>query len=47
MHSLCEVILTEAMNELPSSDDKILKIDVDYAKETMNRNLLKRLKIAS
>ena len=35
------------LNELPSSDDKTLEIDVDYAKETLNRNLLKRLEIAS
>ena len=26
---------------------KILEIDVDYAKETLNKNLLKRLEIAS
>jgi ATP-dependent Clp protease ATP-binding subunit ClpX len=47
LRSLCEAILTDAMYELPSSDDKILEIDVDYAKETLNRNLLKRLEIAS
>ena len=47
LRSLCEAILTDAMYELPSSDDKILEIDVDYAKETFNRNLLKRLEIAS
>jgi ATP-dependent Clp protease ATP-binding subunit ClpX len=46
LRSLCEAILTDAMYELPSSDDKILEIDVDYAKETLNRNLLKRLEIA-
>ena len=47
LRSLCEAILTDAMYELPSSDDKTLEIDVDYAKETLNRNLLKRLEIAS
>jgi ATP-dependent Clp protease ATP-binding subunit ClpX len=47
LRSLCEAILTDAMYELPSSDDKILEIDVDYAKETLNKNLLKRLEIAS
>ena len=47
LRSLCEAILTDAMYELPSSDDKSLEIDVDYAKETLNRNLLKRLEIAS
>jgi len=47
LRSLCEAILTDAMYELPSSDDKKLEIDVEYAKETLNRNLLKRLEIAS
>ena len=47
LRSLCEAILTDAMYELPSSEEKILEIDVDYAKETLNKNLLKRLEIAS
>ena len=47
LRSLCEAILTDAMYELPSSDNKTLEIDVEYAKETLNRNLLKRLEIAS
>ena len=47
LRSLCEAVLTDAMYELPSSDDKTLEIDVDYAKETLNKNLLKRLEIAS
>ncbi|MGK4566941.1 ATP-dependent Clp protease ATP-binding subunit ClpX [Flavobacterium sp. 3HN19-14] len=47
LRSLCEAILTDAMYDLPSSDEKILEIDMDYAKETLNKNLLKRLEIAS
>ena len=47
LRSLCEAILTDAMYELPSSDDKTLEIDVEYARETLNKNLLKRLEIAS
>jgi len=47
LRSLCEAILTDAMYDLPSSDEKILEIDRDYAKETLNKNLLKRLEIAS
>lgn len=47
LRSLCEAILTDAMYELPSSKDKVLQIDKDYAKETLNRNLLKRLELAS
>jgi ATP-dependent Clp protease ATP-binding subunit ClpX len=47
LRSLCEAILTDAMYELPSSDNKVLEIDKAYAKETLNKNLLKRLEIAS
>jgi len=47
LRSLCEAILTDAMYELPSSDDKKLEIDKEYAKVTLNKNLLKRLEIAS
>jgi len=47
LRSLCEAILTDAMYELPSSDDKKLEIDMEYAKVTLNKNLLKRLEIAS
>lgn len=47
LRSLCEAILTDAMYELPSSEEKKLAIDKEYAKETLNKNLLKRLEIAS
>jgi ATP-dependent Clp protease ATP-binding subunit ClpX len=47
LRSLCEAILTDAMYELPSSDDKVLNIDKDYAHHTLTKNLLKRLEIAS
>lgn len=47
LRSLCEAILTDAMYELPSSDDKTLAIDKAYVKDTLNKNLLKRLEIAS
>ena len=47
LRSLCEAILTDAMYELPSSDNKILNIDKDYAHDTLSKNLLKRLEIAS
>ncbi len=47
LRSLCEAILTDAMYDLPSSDEKILRIDMDYTKDTLNKNLLKRLEIAS
>lgn len=47
LRSLCEAILTDAMYELPSSEYKKLAIDLEYAQETLNKNLLKRLEIAS
>jgi ATP-dependent Clp protease ATP-binding subunit ClpX len=47
LRSLCEAVLTDAMYELPSSDDKVLVIDQSYAEDTLNKNLLKRLEIAS
>jgi ATP-dependent Clp protease ATP-binding subunit ClpX len=47
LRSLCEAILTDAMYDLPSTDEKTLTIDKDYAKDTLSKNLLKRLEIAS
>ncbi len=47
LRSLCEAILTDAMYDLPSSSENILEVDLDYAKESLSKNLLKRLEIAS
>jgi ATP-dependent Clp protease ATP-binding subunit ClpX len=47
LRSLCEAILTDSMYDLPSNDEKILHIDKDYANDTLTKNLLKRLEIAS
>ena len=47
LRSLCEAILTDAMYELPSSNDKHLQVTKDYAENSLNKNLLKRLEIAS
>jgi len=47
LRSLCEAILTDAMYELPSSEDKLLQVTKDYAENTLSKNLLKRLEIAS
>ncbi|HKX86261.1 MAG TPA: ATP-dependent Clp protease ATP-binding subunit ClpX [Flavobacterium sp.] len=47
LRSLCEAILTDAMYEIPSSDDKELHIDKQYVEEALTKNLLKRLEIAS
>ena len=47
LRSLCEAILTDAMYELPGTDDKILRIDRNYAEDRLNKNLLQRLKAVS
>jgi len=47
LRSLCEAILTEAMYELPGSEEKTLSIDKEYVDHHLNRTLLKRLKTAS
>lgn len=47
LRSLCEAILTDAMYDLPGSDDKTLYVDKAYAEKTLNKNLLRRLKTAS
>jgi ATP-dependent Clp protease ATP-binding subunit ClpX len=35
------------MYDLPSSDEKTLEIDREYAEHMLSKNLLKRLEIAS
>jgi ATP-dependent Clp protease ATP-binding subunit ClpX len=47
LRSLCEAILTDAMYDLPSSNEKTLNIDKEYTEDTLGKNLLKRLEIAS
>lgn len=47
LRSLCEAILTDAMYDLPSSSEKELHIDKVYTTDALNKNLLKRLEIAS
>jgi ATP-dependent Clp protease ATP-binding subunit ClpX len=47
LRSLCEAILTDSMYDLPSSDEKTLHIDREYTHDSLTKNLLKRLEIAS
>ena len=47
LRSLCEAILTDAMYDLPSSDDKELHITRNLAAQSLDKNLLQRLKTAS
>jgi ATP-dependent Clp protease ATP-binding subunit ClpX len=47
LRSLCEAILTDAMYDLPSSTDKTLFIDKNYAEHSLDKNMLQRLKAVS
>ncbi|WP_461534405.1 ATP-dependent Clp protease ATP-binding subunit ClpX [Sinomicrobium sp.] len=47
LRSLCETILTDAMFELPSSDEKKLKVDLAYASEKLTKAKVSKLKAAS
>jgi ATP-dependent Clp protease ATP-binding subunit ClpX len=47
LRSLCEAILTDAMYDLPSSDEKHLQVTQEFTENSLNKNLLKRLKAAS
>jgi len=47
LRSLCESILTDAMFELPSSDEKELKVDKAYAEKKLTKATLNKLKAVS
>ncbi len=47
LRSLCEAIFTDAMFDLPSSDDKVLKVTKEYAEEKLTNTTLKKLSAAS
>ena len=47
LRSLCEAILTDAMYELPSSNEKHLQVTKEYAENSLDKNLLQRLKAVS
>ncbi len=47
LRSLCEAILTDAMFDLPGSEDKSLLVTKEYAEQSLNKNLLQRLKAVS
>ncbi|WP_456462985.1 ATP-dependent Clp protease ATP-binding subunit ClpX [Lutibacter sp.] len=47
LRSLCEAILTDAMFELPSTDEKQLKVTRKYAENKINKSTLKKLKAVS
>jgi len=47
LRSLCEAILTDAMFELPESDEAHLEVTREYAEEKLSKSGIKRLKAAS
>ena len=47
LRSLCEAILTDAMFELPESNDNKLEVTKEYAEEKLDKSGIKRLKAVS
>ncbi len=47
LRSLCEAILTDAMFELPGSDEKVLKVTKKYAQGKLTKSTLSKLKAVS
>ena len=47
LRSLCEAILTDAMFELPSSDEKDFTVSKEYAEAKLTKTTLKKLRAAS
>jgi len=47
LRSLCEEILTDAMFELPSSNEKKLNITKMYAEDKISKTTIKKLKAVS
>jgi|TARA_R110000737_G_scaffold353495_1_gene406151 ATP-dependent Clp protease ATP-binding subunit ClpX len=46
LRSICEAILTEAMFELPTSNETTYKVTLNYAKEHFNKSKMAKLKVA-
>lgn len=47
LRSLCEAILTDAMYELPESDETELRVSKDYVEKKLNKSTIKKLKAVS
>lgn len=47
LRSLCEAILTDAMFEMPGTDEKFLSVTRTYAEEKLNKAIIKKLKAVS
>jgi ATP-dependent Clp protease ATP-binding subunit ClpX len=46
LRSICEAIMTDAMFELPSTDEKEFKVTLAYAKEKFSHSKMSQLKVA-
>jgi ATP-dependent Clp protease ATP-binding subunit ClpX len=46
LRSICEVIMIDAMFELPSKNEKEIAIDLKYAKQKLQKTNIKRLRVA-
>ena len=47
LRSLCEAVLTDAMYEMPGTDEKFLKVTKEYAMEKLNTSTIQKLKAVS
>ena len=47
LRSLCEAVLTDAMFEMPSSNEKELEVTKSYAEGKLNKSTLNKLKAVS
>ncbi|MEW7293127.1 ATP-dependent Clp protease ATP-binding subunit ClpX [Aquimarina sp. 2304DJ70-9] len=47
LRSLCEAILTDAMFELPESEESEFRVTKDYAEKKLNKSTIKKLKAVS
>jgi ATP-dependent Clp protease ATP-binding subunit ClpX len=47
LRSLCEAVLTDAMFELPSTEDRKLHVTKEYAEEKLSKSTIKKLKAVS
>ncbi len=47
LRSLCEAILTDAMFEMPGTDEKTLEVSKEYAERKLNQSTIKKLKAVS
>ncbi len=47
LRSLCEAVLTDAMYEMPGTDEKTVQVTKNYAEEKLNKSTIKKLKAVS